>query len=146
LKEDKLLLAGVIGGLSTIPAEIVSRILLFLGIGKYTIYQLDSFIFTMNRPTIIIGIIVCLIVGGFSAVLLYSAFKRLGSDNLVIKSAMFGLLLCMLQQILFTITVEGKYIEIRPISDYYVHMLGAATFGITEGLLFKKFLLKKTFQ
>lgn len=143
MKEDKLLIAGIIGGLSTIPAEIVSRILLFLGIGKYTIYQLDSFVFTLNRPVIIIGLIVCLLVGGFSAALLYSAFKKLGPDHIVIKSAMFGLLLCMLQQILFSITVEGKHIPIRPISDYYLHMLGAVTFGITEGLLFIKFLFEK---
>ncbi|KGP76887.1 hypothetical protein JT05_02015 [Desulfosporosinus sp. Tol-M] len=145
MKEDKLLIAGVIGALSTIPAEIVTRILLIFGIGKYTIYQLDSLIFTINRPTTILGLIVCLIVGGTSAILLYLAFERLGSDNLVIKSVMFGVLLCIFLQIILK-TVEGIFIDIRPISDYYTHLFGAVIFGITEGILFKRFLFNKTTQ
>lgn len=71
------------------------RLLLFFGIGKYTSYQLDSLFYTINRPNVIVGLIVCWIVGDFSVILLYYAFERLGSKNLVIKSAMFGLLMCM---------------------------------------------------
>jgi hypothetical protein len=145
LKEDKLLIAGVIGALSTIPAGIVTRVLLIFGIGKYTVYQLDSLIFTINRPTAILGLIVCFIVGGTSAILLYYAFERLGSDNLVIKSVMFGVLLCLILQIILK-SVEGKFIDIRPISDYYTHLFGAVIFGLSEGILFKRFLFKKLTQ
>ena len=146
LKKDKLLIAGVIGVLSTIPSEIVTRGFLIFGIGKYSVYQLDSFLYTFNRPTPIIGFIVCSVVGGFSAILLYYTFERLGTSNLVIKTSMFGLLLCLFLQILMATITEGKYIDIRPVSDYYTHMLGSVIFGITEGLLFKRFLFKSTTQ
>jgi hypothetical protein len=146
LNNDKILLAGVIGALSTIPAELVTRLFLFMGIGKYTAYQLDSLFFTINRPTTTIGLIVCFVVGGLSAILLYFAFKKLGSNNIVIKCAMFSLFMCLSMQILLLITIEGKFIDIRPISDYYIHMFGALIFGISEGLLFKRFLFKKTAQ
>lgn len=145
MKDDKLLIAGVIGALSTIPAEIVTRILLAFGIGKYTVYQLDSLIFTINRPTAILGLIVCWIVGGTSAIILYFAFDRLGSDNLVIKSVMFGILLCICLQMILK-SVEGTFIDIRPISDSYTHLFGAVIFGLTEGILFKRFLFKNSHQ
>ena len=146
LNNDKILMAGAIGAFSSVPAEIVTRLLLFFGIGKYSAYQLDSLFFTINRPTAIIGLIVCFIVGGLSAILLYFAFKKLGSNNLVIKCGMFGLFMCLSMQILLIISIEGKFIDIRPISDYYIHMFGAFIFGITEGLLFKRFLFNKTTQ
>jgi len=146
LKYDKPLVAGVIGALSTIPAEIFTRVLVAIGIGKYSVYQLDSLIVTFYRPTEIIGLIVNFIFGGFIAILFYYAVQKLGQDYLVLKGLVTGLLSWSVTEILITMTVEGKYFDIRPINDYYVHILGAIVFGITLGLLFNKYLFTKPIQ
>ena len=144
MKFDKPLIAALIGALSTITGEILTRALVFFGIGKYSIYKLDSLLITFNRPTTILGLIVNFIVGGSTDVIFYYALKKIGLDYLVIKSACVGILAWALTEFAFTITVEGKFIELRPISDYYIHILGAITFGITLGLLFKKYLLNRS--
>lgn len=142
MRYDKPMVAALIGSLSTIPSEIVTRALISLGIGKYSIYQLDSLLITFNRPTTIMGLIINIIVGGFAGMVFYYALKKIGWDYLVIKSSAIGLMSWAFFELIFTVTVEGTYIDIRPISDYYVHLLGSLTFGITLGLLFKKYLFK----
>jgi len=144
LKYDKPLIAVLIGALSTIPGEMATRALVFLGIGKYSIYQLDSLLITFNRPTTIIGLVVNFIVGGLIAVLLYYALNKLGEDYLVLKSVAAGLLFWFVFELIFTATVEGKFIEIRPVSDYYIHLLATIVYGITMGLLFNKYLSKRS--
>ncbi|TGE34488.1 hypothetical protein [Desulfosporosinus sp. Sb-LF] len=137
-------MAALLGALSTIAGEIVTRALVFFGIGKYSIYNLDSLLVTFNRPTPILGLIVNFIVGGSVGVILYYKIKQIGLDYLVIKSACVGILAWAPLEFAFTVTVEGKYIELRPISDYYVQILGAIIFGITMGILFNKYLFKRT--
>ncbi|MFA4884408.1 MAG: hypothetical protein WC601_01300 [Desulfotomaculaceae bacterium] len=144
MKYDKPLIAVLIGALSTIPGEMATRALVFLGIGKYSIYQLDSLLITFNRPTTIIGLVVNFIVGGLIAVLLYYALNKLGEDYLVLKSVAAGLLFWFVFELIFTATVEGKFIEIRPVSDYYIHLLATIVYGITMGLLFNKYLSKRS--
>ncbi|MEN6324671.1 MAG: hypothetical protein ABFD18_00455 [Syntrophomonas sp.] len=144
MKYDKPLVAALIGALSTVPGEIFTRVLVSSGIGKYSIYQLDSLFVTFDRPTVIMGIIVNVILGGLIATLFYYALPKLGQDYLVLKGLVVGVLSWAVTELLFTMNVEGKYIEIRPINDYYVHILGAIIFGITLGLLFKKYLFAKT--
>lgn len=144
MKYDKPLIAVLIGALSTITGEILTRALVFLGIGKYSVYQLDSLLITFNRPTTIIGLIFNFVIGGFTGIVFYYALKKIGLDYLVIKSACVGILAWAFTELIFTVTIEGKYIDIRPISDYYVHILGALTFGITLGLLFKKYLFNRS--
>ena len=56
MKYDKPLVAALIGALSTIPAEILTRAFVSFGIGQYSVYQLDSLLITQNRPTPIIRI------------------------------------------------------------------------------------------
>ncbi|WP_144553182.1 hypothetical protein [Bacillus sp. X1(2014)] len=141
--QDKVLVVGLLGVLSTIPGEIASRIFVYFGIGKYGIYELSSLIITFNRPVFTIGLIVDFLVGSVFAILLYFIFEKLGSCHLVIKTTLGSLLSWLVCELLFTATVEGKYIPIRPINDYYSHILSAIIFGITLGLLLKKFIFQK---
>ncbi|MDF2959316.1 MAG: hypothetical protein K0S39_1051 [Paenibacillus sp.] len=141
MKNDKLLIAGIIGALSTIPAEIVSRGLVLMGIGKNSIYSISSILIAINRTLPIMGLIISSVIGCFSAILLYRSLLRLGSDYIVIKSVMVSILLWIALEMFFTMFIEGKFIDIRPVNDYYNHLVGAIIFGITEGILFRKFLL-----
>ncbi len=141
--QDKMIIIGLLGVLSTIPGEIASRILAYFGIGKFGIYELASFIITLNRPVFILGLIVDFLVGSVFAVLLYFIFEKLGSCHLVIKTTVCSLLAWLACELLFTAIIEGKYISIRPINDYYSHIFSAIIFGITLGLLLKKFIFKK---
>jgi len=140
--QDKVLVVGLLGVLSTIPGEIVSRIFVYFGIGKYGIYELASLIITFNRPVFTIGIIVDFLVGSVFAILLYFIFEKFGSCHLVIKTTVGSLFAWLVCELLFTTLIEGKYIDIRPINDYYSHIFSAIIFGITLGLLLKKFIFK----
>jgi hypothetical protein len=143
MMQDKVIIIGLLGALSTIPGEITSRILVYFGIGKFGIYELASFIITFNRPVFIIGLIVDFLVGCIIAVLLYFIFEKFGSCHLVIKTTVCSVLAWLVSEILFTALIEGKYISIRPINDYYSHIFSAIIFGITLGLLLKKCIFKK---
>ncbi|MDP4146699.1 MAG: hypothetical protein Q8936_19845 [Bacillota bacterium] len=143
MKYDKFLIVVSIGAVSTIPGEILSRVLIYFGIGKYSIYELASLLITFNRPTIILGLIVDFTVSGVVATLLYLVLGKIGSKYLVIKTLGGSLLAWFVTELLFTSTIEGKYIPIRPISDYYCHIFGAVAFGVTLGVLFKRFIFKK---
>ncbi|OPX87481.1 MAG: hypothetical protein A4E53_02469 [Pelotomaculum sp. PtaB.Bin104] len=140
---DKPLLAAALGIASTIPYEITTRVLLFIGMGKYSFYELDSLIVSSNRPSEFLGFIVSSIVGGALAVILYYATKKIGKDYLVLKGIAISLLFGLILEVLFMATIEGKSIPLRPMSDYYTHAFGAVIFGITLGILFKIFLFKK---
>jgi hypothetical protein len=110
-------------------------------IGKYSVYQLTSLIITLNRPTTILGMIVCFTIGGLFSLIFYYSFKKLGLDYLVIKSMIFSLIIWISMETLYVWLIEGpRLIEPRPIADYYIHMLGSLCFGIVQGLLYKKYL------
>ena len=141
---DKPLIACSIGAVSTIIGEIITQGFVLSGIGKYSIYQLISFFITINRPTEIIGMIINFIVGGLLGVVFYYALGILGADYLVIKSFAASLIFWFFSETIFTALIEGRYIEIRPITDYYIHLVGASGYGITVGLMFKKFLFQDT--
>lgn len=144
MKDDKLLIAGVIGALSTIPSEIVTQALVFFGIGKHSIYSISSMIITINKPLPIMGLFVSPVMGALIAGLFYYELKGLGSNYIIIKSVMIGFLMWIALEAFFTMYIEDKYIPIRPISDYYIHLVGAIIFGITQGILFKRYLFKNT--
>ncbi|MDR3563257.1 MAG: hypothetical protein P4N59_17745 [Negativicutes bacterium] len=140
MKYDKPLVAGFFGALATVASEIVTQALVYWGIGKYSIYELDSLLITFNRPSIIMGFVVNIIAGGAIAILFYYGLSKLGQDYLVFKGAAFGLLGWGIFELILTATVEGHFFAIRPMSDYYVHLVGTIVFGITLGLLFEKYL------
>lgn len=142
---DKPLVALLIGVLSAIPYEIFTRLLVFFGIGKYSVYQLSSLIVTINRPTAFMGGVTASTVAGSIAVVFYYALKKLGWDYLIMKGLFAGLFSWVIMEAIYVWLIEGpKLIQPRPISDYYLEMFGSALFGILLGLLFKKYLLKKS--
>ena len=143
MKFDKPLFAILIGILSTIPYELFTRLLMYFGIGQYSIYYLASLIVTINRPTLIIGFIVSSLIGGLIATVLYYALNKLGSDYLVFKGMVSGLLSWVIIEFLFSATIEGKFIPIRTMNDYYSHLLGSIIFGAIMGFMFKSFLFKE---
>jgi len=143
---DKPLIAGLLGALSTLIGEISTQLLIYLGVGKYSIYQLDSLLITFNRPSIIVGFIVNFIAGGFIGILFYYAISKLGQDYLVFKGAGVGLLSWGIFELILTATIEGNFIDIRPMSDYYIHLVGTIVFGITLGALFNKYLFNASIQ
>ena len=140
MKSDRTLIAVLSGCLSTLAYEILTRIFMLLGYGKYSLYQLDSLIVTSNRPDIVIGFIISCLVSVLTAVLFYLVLTIINTEHLVIKSIIFSLLVWAALELLFTAIIEGESIPVRPISDYYSHLLGAIVYGITQGLLFKQLL------
>lgn len=142
MKDDKVIIISLLGVLSTIPSEIASRIFVYFGFGKYGIYELASLTVTLNRPVFTLGLIIDFLVGSAFAVLLYFLFKKFGSCNLVFKTAVCSLMAWFVCEFVFTAIIEGKYVSIRPIKDYYSHIFSTIIFGITLGLLLKKFIFK----
>lgn len=142
MNSDDILTAGVLGAVSTITGEIVSRILLSFGIGKHSLYELTSYLVTINRPSVPMGLIVSCIIGGVIGSVFYYALGRLGTDRLVVKAVAASLCAWLLAETIITATIEGHFIDIRPISDYYVHLSAALVYGATLGLLFKTFLFR----
>jgi hypothetical protein len=116
-------------------------LLISLGIGKYSVYQLTSLIITLYRPTAILGIVVSFVLGGLFSIIFYYLRNKFGSDYLIIKSMIFSLVIWITMETMFVWLIEGpKLIHPRPIADYYIHMSGSLFFGITQGLLYKKYL------
>lgn len=144
MKSGKLLIIVSIGTISTLSAEIISRVLLYFGIGKYSIYELASLTVTFNRPEVFIGLIVDALIGSLVAVLLYFLIEKIGSSNLVIITIIGSLFAWLACEFLFTATIEGRYFDLRPISDYYTNIISSVVFGLTLGILFKRSLFKKS--
>jgi len=70
------------------------------------------------------------------------ALKKIGWDYSVIKTSALVLLSWAFFELIFTVTVEGTYIDIRSISDYYIHLLGSLTFGLPWAYYLKNIYLK----
>lgn len=146
MKDDKNLIAAVIGVISTIPSEIVSLILVRLGYAKYSIYHLASMLVTQKTPSFIMGIFVCPIIAGFISIILYQAFRKLGAQHLIIKCIGVSLLMFIALEFVFSVFYDGKLIPSGRISADYSHLFSAIIYGITEGLLFGRFLFYKKIE
>jgi len=139
---DKPLVAFLIGALATIPQEIYTWILLNLGVGRYSVYQLNSLVITINRPNEVLGILSTFLTGGVISVILYYLLNRIGTDYIVLKSLSTGLLSWIFTEAIFTWLLEGPgLIQHRPISDYFLQSSGSAVFGLVLGFLYKKYLV-----
>jgi len=144
MKYDKPIVAILLGAISSIPYEIFTRILVFLEIGKYSMYQLVSLMVTLDRPNSILGAVSSFIVSGSIATIFYYSLKKLDWDYLIIKSVVASLISWLILESIFMWLIEGReLIPHRPINDYYSEMFGATLYGITQGLLFEKYLLKR---
>ena len=139
---NKSMVACLIGALSTIPYEILTIMLKLLGYAKYSVYELSSLMITINRPDAILGSFLSMILGASIAIILYrTIIGWLGWDNLIFKSVFIGLQSWLLLEGLFMWLIEGRnFIPLRPISDYYSQFFSVFVFGITMGLLFRKYL------
>lgn len=142
MKVDQPITASIIGSLSTIPYEILTRVLKSLGYAKYSVYELASLMITLNRPNMILGAILSMIVGATIAFILYHALIGwLGWDSIILKTILISLQSWVLLEGLFMWLIEGRnFIPPRPISDYYSQFFSVIIFGITMGLLFLKYL------
>ncbi|MCG1025747.1 MULTISPECIES: hypothetical protein [unclassified Dehalobacter] len=143
MKYDKPTLAILMGALSTIPHEIITRVLATFGFAKYSVYQLTSFMITLDRPNVLLGALCSIILGGVISLIFYYALKLLDFDYLMIKSIGFSLFNWLMLEVIFMWLIEGRgLIPHRPINDYYSEMFGTIAFGISLGLLFRNYLFK----
>ena len=143
MKEDKILIAGIIGAVSTIPSEILTWIGKLLGLANYSDYQLSSLIVTVNRPSMPLGFVVQASIGALVSLVLYRVLINWGKEHVLIKATMSGIIAWLALEIIITAITEGKTIPLREMSAYYIHLLGAVVFGLTQGLLFKRYVLMK---
>lgn len=143
LKDDKYLIAGIIGAISTLPIEIVAQILVKLGYATYSNFNLSSLLVTGNKPSLIMGLFVSSTVGGFISVLLYHVFIKIGSEHLIIKCIATSISMWIALEFVIKIIFEGKLIPIRPMSASYSHLFSAIIYGISQGILFNYFLFYK---
>lgn len=145
LRTDQPLLAALMGALATVPYELVARLLKALGLARFSAYELSSLIVTLNRPNALLGLVTSGIIGGIAAVVLNRAVRQLGTDYLILKGVATGLIAWVITEVVFVWLIEGPgLIAARPVSDYASHLLGAAIFGATLGLLFQRYLLRDT--
>lgn len=140
MKDDTILVAGLIGVISTVVAEVVTQIFKLIGVTKNSLFELSSMVITLNRPTIVIGLFVSASVGGFLSILLYFAFEKFGSQHLIMKCIGISIIMWVALEMVFTFSIEARLIRERPISAYYGHLVGAIIFGIAEGILFRRYL------
>lgn len=143
LNVKKAILSGFIGALSTIPSEIITRILVMLGIGKYDVYQLNSLVTTINEPSILLGMIINFVIGGFVAALLYTLLEMINRQFIIIINIATSLLVWFVFESAFTVFFEGILSVSRPESDHYVHLIATTVYGITQGVLFKTIIFRK---
>jgi hypothetical protein len=145
MKYEKALVLPLLGFLSTIPYEIITRILVFFKYGKYSVYELTSLMITLNRPNVILGAVASMLLSSGIAILLYYLLNRLSWQNLIFKSIFISLFSWLLLEVIFMWLIEGRQlIPYRPLNDYYIELFGSILYGITLGLLFQKFLAKKS--
>ncbi len=143
MKEDKTLILGTIGIFSTIVSEIITWLGRLSGLSNYSDYELSSLIMTINRPSLPLGFVIEGTIGVIISALLFRLVKETGEKYIILKSVITGIVAWIIIEILITETIEGKSVPLRELSSYYTHLIGAVGFGMTQGLLFKRYILKK---
>jgi hypothetical protein len=143
LKVDKTLVLGIIGVASTIISELITWIGRLTGLANYSDYELSSLIITGNRPSVPLGFVVDGSIGVIVSAILFRLVKETTEKYILLKSILTGIIAWIIIEILITAIIEGKTVPFRELSGYYTHLIGAIGFGITQGLLFKRYVLKK---
>lgn len=143
LNDDKILIAGVIGAFSTLISEIVSRLLLLFGVGRYSAYELSSFMITGNRPNVLIGFLLNCIIGAVLGGVIYLVLKRWGYRHTIAICIFFGLIMWISWETIYTIFIEGHTIERRMISGYLNQCINTIAYGIFWGSTLKRFIFNK---
>jgi hypothetical protein len=137
------LIAFILGALSTISGEIVTRLFVMMEIGLYDDYQLNSLVTLIDKPSVPMGAIINFIIGGFVAFALYALIWKTGKELTVLKSIALSLLIWFVFESVFTAFYEGLLGVYRTESDHYVHLIGTTTYGFTQGLLFRWIMHKR---
>lgn len=143
MKEDKTLILGMIGVFSTIISEMITWIGKLTGLANHSDYELTSLIVTLNRPTVPLGFVIEGSIGVIISAVLFKLVKETGGKYILLKSVITGIVAWIINEILITMIVEGKTMPLRELEAYYTHLIGAIGFGITQGLLFKRYILNK---
>lgn len=143
LDDDKLLLAGVIGIASTVIGEIGSWILLSLGLGKYSVYQENSLIVTFNKPSVVIGFILNILIGSIIGASVYLVTKKWGNKHIILVSLIFTLTAWMFLEIITNAIVDRNIIASRLISGYYNSLINAVAHAVVKALMIKYLIFKK---
>ena len=143
LDDGRILIAGAISAISTLVAEIVSWVFKYLGIGKNSLYQINSLIITGNRPSFLMGLILNVIIGANLGAIIYLILKKWGHRYTIIISIMCALIMWFIWEIVFTINFEGTVISRRPIIGYYDHLICSLVYGASMGLMLKRFIFSK---
>lgn len=145
MKIDKLMAVSIIGALSTIPYEMLTRVLKLVGYAEYSVYELSSLMVTLNRPDIVLGSFLSMILGASIAIILYYAvIGRFGWNNILFKSVFINFQSLVFLEFLFMWLIEGRnLIPFRPIKDYYSHIFCVSIYGLILGLLFQKYIKTK---
>ena len=143
LDDDKLLIAGAIGITSTVVGEIGSWILLSLGLGKYSVYQLNSFIVTYNKPSILIGFILNLLIGAIIGASVYLTVKKWGHKHITMVSLIYTLIAWLCLEITFNAVVDKNVITSTLIGGYYNNLINAIVHAVFKGFMIKHFIFNK---
>jgi hypothetical protein len=141
---NRHLLAGLLGAVSTIVGELITCLLVYLKFGQLDLYQFHSLFLTIDEPSIVLGSIISLLIGGCIGVYLYTCHEKHGTIGIIIRSFAISLLVWFFFETVFTIFYAGLLDLTRPINEHYVYLLGIAVSGITMGILLKTLIFKKT--
>ncbi|GFP75481.1 hypothetical protein [Clostridium fungisolvens] len=144
LNDDKILVAGVIGIASTVVGEICSWILLSFGIGTYSTYQINSLIVTYNKPSILVGLFLNLIMGGIIGAAVYLTLKKWGHDHIIMVSLGYTLVAWMFIEIIANGVVDKDLIATRVIGGYVNQFISAVIHAVAKGLMLKWFIFNRS--
>ena len=143
LDDDKLLIAGAIGIASTVVGEIGSWILLSLGLGTYSVYQLNSLIVTFNKPSILIGFVLNLLIGGIIGASVYLTVKKWGHKHITMVSLVYTLTAWLCLEVIFNAVVDKNIITSSLMGGYYNSLINAIVHAIFKGFMIKYFIFSK---
>ncbi|KHD37120.1 membrane protein [Clostridium acetobutylicum] len=144
LNDTNVIIAGLIGIVSTIVGEICSRIFIYFGIGKYSAYQLNSLIVTYNRPSAILGFMLNLLIGGIIGAAVYLTAQKWGDKHVILLSLAYTLVAWMFLEIIFNVVVNKSTVTTREFSGYYNQYISAVIHAVAKGLMLNFFIFKKS--
>ncbi|GFZ33174.1 hypothetical protein CSC2_37000 [Clostridium zeae] len=144
LNDDRILVAGAIGIVSTVVGEICSWIFVYLGIGTYSTYQINSLIVTYNKPSVLVGLFLNLIMGGIIGAAVYLTLKKWGHEHIIMVSLVYTLVAWMCIEIIANAVVDKNLIDTRVIGGYFNQIISAVIHAVAKGLMLKWFIFNKS--
>lgn len=143
LDDDKILIAGAIGVVSTVAGEIGSWILLSLGFGKYSVYQENSLVVTYNTPSIMIGFIINILIGSIIGATVYLTTKKWGHRHIIMVSLFFTMVAWLSLEIIINAIVDKNIITSRLMSGYYNSIINAVVHAVFKALMIKRLIFNR---